>query len=335
MQKKVLLLILLSNCLNFYSQSDFYLVGEEASVNLNFSDNPLGDKGILFEARPIVRYKFYNNIKARLINDSSKVASTSYLIFSPHIRMYNENSEPIKMPSYQVAAGYQHTWIFNPQKKASKRLLTGALESGHYSNGQSGCAFASSQVDGSQPCNNLYNIINDNSNTQLSNLVNRTNGHFQTNFTSFYVNIRELSKSGSKVFSKSNSLTLTYTLYHRNMLFLLNYGGYSDNDIQIYGKHRIGFSYEFSSKVRRKYFYVLKQHINYIVGDHSSVNSLRSETSFSLFFSKKARNFGIKTAYIFGHDDYNLRFVDDVNQITLGVVFSPFGLFSFNNYQKL
>ncbi|WP_334055900.1 hypothetical protein [Polaribacter sp. P097] len=309
-----------------YAQSELYPIGEDASVNFNFTNKSAIDEAILFEAKPIVRYSFYNNIKDRLLVDKPKNASTTYAIFSPHLRMYNENSAPVRMPSYKVALGFQQVWKLKESKRLTANMISFLIENGHYSNGQSGCAFSSDYSDGSVPCNSIYQTINNNQNINLSDLVNRENGHFQTNFTTLYLNHRINTKS-----NKSISYSFGYTLYHKNMFLLFDLGGYSDNDIQVYGKHRFYFDAEFSFKFCNNTYGVLQQKLALINGSHQSITNYRSNTSFSVFPFDITKNFGFKIAYIRGFDDYNLRFVDNVDQLTVGVVFSPFGIFSFDN----
>lgn len=315
---------------SIFSQSDYYLVGEEASINTVFSDNPSGDGGMLFEARPIARYKFYNNTKSRIKTLDSTSFSTTYLLFSPHIRMYNENSEPVKMPSYRVALGFQQGWKWKSKDTIYDEFLVIGGEHGHYSNGQSGCAFARQFEDGTSDCDAVYNDVNGNQDVNLSSRLNRSNGHFQTNYTSFFLNYRELKKNDT-AYVKSHSLNLKYTLYHRNMIGFLNFGGYSENDIQIYGKHRFEIDYSYSWLISKKRVWKLAQSFGFIDGAHRSVTTYRSVSSLTYYPWAKHVNLGIKMAYIRGHDDYNVRFVDDVSQFTMGAVFSPFELFSMNN----
>lgn len=312
------------------AQSDYYLIGEDASVNLNFSDNPPGDAGMLFEAKPIVRYRLKNTIQSQIRLEENSSFASWYLLFAPHIRMYNENSEPVKMPSYIVSLGHQKGWKYKNESNTEDHVLAYAFESGHYSNGQSGCAFSTQFSDGSTDCNNIYNAVNSDPSADLTQLMNRTNGHYQTNYTSLFFNFRRFFIKDDS-YNKSYSMTLYYTLYHRNMFFLVNYGGFSDNDIQIYGRHRFGVDFSRSWYGPRDMVFRMSQKFGFIAGSHNHVTNYRSETSLTLYPFPERVNLGFKAAHVFGHDDYNLRFVDNVSQFTLGVVFSPFGLFSMNN----
>ena len=331
--KYLLILCFLLSFTSIHAQSDYYIIGDDASVNLNFSDNPNGDKGILFEAKPIVRYKLHNNIEDRLKDPTYRTLSSSYLLFSPHLRMYNENSEPVKMPSYRVAFGYQKAWKLKKKNPNYKGLIAFAGEHGHYSNGQSGCAFSNLYEDDSAPCNTIYNTINNNQNINLSSLLNRSNGHFQTNYTSLFLNYRtfKLKDRDSAFYHKSHSVSFKYTLFHRNVFLFVNYGGYSQNDIQIYGRHRFNIDYSYSCYGPKKTVLKFSQQLGFIAGAHKSVTNYRSVTSLTFYPLPKHVNLGFKAAYVFGHDDYNIRFVDNVSQVTISAVFSPFGLFSMNN----
>jgi hypothetical protein len=321
-----LVLVILLYATNNFSQVEYYPVGEDASVNFNFTNKFAIDKAILFEAKPVVRYSIYNNIRERLLVDSIRKASTVYAIFSPHLRMYNENSAPVRMPSYKIALGFQYVWKLKPHVKENHNMITFSIENGHYSNGQSGCAFSNDFSDNTLPCNTIYQTIINNQNINLTELLNRENGHFQTNFTTLFLNHRFNTKSKNSI-----SYSFGYSLYHKNMFLFFDLGGYCDNDIQIYGKHRFYLDAEYSFKICKSAYGVLEQKLAFINGAHQSITNYRSHTSFSVYPFKITRNFGFKLGYINGFDDYNVRFVDNVDQLTLGVVFSPFGIFSFDN----
>ena len=58
---------------------------------------------ILFDAKPIVYYSIYNNMQKVIQGQEDKQLSMAYYLnFQPHIRMYNDNSKPVKTPSYKI-----------------------------------------------------------------------------------------------------------------------------------------------------------------------------------------------------------------------------------------
>lgn len=325
-------LIAFFTVLNCAAQSEYYLIGKESEVRINMVNNNPQGESVYFDAKPVVRYKFYNNIKKRLLIDSISNASNFHIIFSPHIRMYREISAPVKMPSYQVGLGFQQVWKLKSEDSETNEMITMAVESGHYSNGQSGCTFDESQSDATIPCDNINRIMNGNQNINLSQVLNRTNGHFQTNFSSLQLNYRFFKRNSSDSFEKSHSFLIGYTNYHKFLGYLIHFGGYRNkNEIEIYGKHRFNASYKFSRYWSPKVVWSLKQELTVISGAHRSINPIRSVTSFTVYPFPEYFNFGFQASFIHGHDNYNIRFVDEMNQFTVGLVFSPFGLFSMNN----
>lgn len=66
----------------------------------------------------------------------------------------------------------------------------------------------------------------------------------------------------------------------------------------------------------------MKQDLEYILDAHDHANTLRSETKATIFLGclpwDFSSNLGIFSSYIYGHDNYNLRFVDSGYQVTFG-----------------
>ncbi|MEM6721925.1 MAG: hypothetical protein AAF611_21535 [Bacteroidota bacterium] len=296
--------------------NDFYPIAVQPSFGYLSNMNERED--ILFDAKPVVYYSIINTILENMQADENKAGNAFYITFQPHIRMYAENSKPVKTPSYRFLFGWQHMI-----KTKSNNFFTWAFETGHYSNGQSGCAFLSGEEDESMPCTDFHATITDDSN--LSALLNRTNGNFSTNTTKLTLNFRfnELNKANEPF--KIHSFTASYELYHNLFVGLFDFGGYTDFDISIYGRHRFGAGYAYIHQYKPKFRYSLEQKIELIQGAHPFVEPLRSETTVTFYpFNPPI---GIFITYVHGHDNYNYRFVDSGNQIGVGVswdLFQPF-----------
>ena len=83
-----------------------YPIGNQANIGYKTSMVPDIEK-MYFEANPILRMPFYNNFRRRFMNGDPS-GSSLYFGFEPQIRMYNDVSKPIKMPSYKISLlGYQ------------------------------------------------------------------------------------------------------------------------------------------------------------------------------------------------------------------------------------
>ncbi|OUS22811.1 hypothetical protein A9Q93_00050, partial [Nonlabens dokdonensis] len=191
---------------------DYYPISVKPTIGYITSMNDY--ETILFDAKPIVYYSFYNNMQ-KVMQDSidKRISMAYYLNFQPHIRMYTDNSKPVKTPSYKILLGGQLLY-----KTDTNNFFALAIESGHYSNGQSGCAFDSDLNDETDECNDVYGLITQQ--TDLSAILNRTSGNFSTNFTKLSLNYRFNNLNGDSKPVKIHSFTTSWELYHSNMLGL-------------------------------------------------------------------------------------------------------------------
>ena len=273
---------------------------------------------ILFDAKPVVYYSIVNKMRQNIQHFNNKPSDAIYISFQPHIRMYSENSLPVKTPSYKILFGWQRLY-----KTSKDNFFSFLIESGHYSNGQSGCAFNSSLDDETTACTDFYATIN--SSTNLSALLNRANGNYSTNFTKLAINFRFNNLHLSNKPYKVHSIGASWEIYHNNMFWLINKGGFSSEDIEIYGRNRFGFQYEFIHTYTTLFRWSASLNLEIIQGAHEWVEPLRTEFTFT--FYPFARDIGIFASYIYGHDNYNYRFIDSGNQISIGFAwdwFSPF-----------
>ncbi|WP_442845423.1 hypothetical protein [Leeuwenhoekiella sp. H156] len=272
---------------------------------------------ILLEAKPVVYYSIYNDIRSALNRDTITNGDAVYLSIQPHLRIYDENSKPVKTPSYKFFIGWQSII-----KTENDNFLTAAIESGHYSNGQSKSAFSTQFADNSPESSALYDdITND---TDLSALLNRESGNFSTNLTRLSVNYRINTFDARNYMQKSSSFTLTYQLYHNRFLGAFNFGGYNPEDIAIYGRHQIEAGYEYTAHFNQ-WRYSVTQRLYWHPDVHPSADPFRSETSVSLY--PWDSDFGLMARFAFGYDDYNYRFVDSYPRFSVGLTwdwFTPF-----------
>ena len=248
-----------------------------------------------------------------------------YLFVKPQLRMFTSNSLPVRMPTYRVLLGTQHLFKL-PQKneKPKERYYGFGFESGHYSNGQSGCAFSSEFEDATDECLNIYAQLTPES--DLSSLLNREDGNFSTNLTKLtaYYQVNQLRPDGNT--KEIHTLEFNYTTYHNRFLWVGNFGGYSPEDIEIYGRHRFELYYAFTFFRRNEteQRIRLSERLFIIQGAHEHVNALRSETQFTVFPFRKTPAFGFLARITMGHDNYNYRFVDSGTLISGGITWDLF-----------
>lgn len=283
---------------------------------------------IIVEANPIVKFSLYNNFVQRMADTTKLHSMAQYFDFRPQLRVYSGNSLPVKTPSYRILLGTQHMFRLKKRQPKTVEFIGFAIQSGHYSNGQAKCAFCEDADDGSAACDSVYRSINDN--TDLSAILNRKNGNFSTNLTEFTVNYRLNKIDGHQVAKRSHSFSLGYTLYHDKLLGMFKLGGYSTADIAIFGKHRFLASYEYTmvfwiSKKRGFYQrFRWKHNLEVIVGAHPHVNPVRFESTASYYPFQTLRSIGLMVSFIYGHDNYNYRFVDSGRQLSVGITWDLF-----------
>ncbi|QHI34898.1 hypothetical protein IMCC3317_02430 [Kordia antarctica] len=304
--------------------TDYYPIVVKPTFGFLTNNNAKED--ILFDAKPTVYYSIYNDMRSVMQNSIEKPSDAIYITFQPHIRMYAEDSKPVKTPSYRFMFGWQRL-----VKTKSNNFFAWAVESGHYSNGQSGCAFLAGEDDESVACTDFHATITDD--TNLSDLLNRNNGNFSTNTTKFSFNFRFNNLNEFDKPYKVHSFTTSWELYHNRFLWLFDFGGFSDFDINIYGRNRFSLGYEFVHAWKPDLRYAFEQKFEIIQGAHPFVEPLRSETTLTLYPFDS--NIGIFASYIYGHDNYNYRFVDSGNQISVGISWDWFTPFQIKRAEKI
>ena len=298
-----------------------YPIGDDP--NIRYMTSYTIQETILFEANPILRLSVYNNFVKGLLNGYNHTQAW-YVSFRPALRMYEDNSKPVRTPSYRILLATQHLFRLKDTQPQRTPFIGFSLESGHYSNGQDGAAFSEKFTDGSKESDIIYGTIN--SSTNLSALLNRRSANFSTNMTELILNWRIYALDSDYVAAQMHSVNIGYVLYHNRFLGIADFGGYTPEDIRIYGRNRFLGSYEYMKVLEKcqDRRISVKQNIEYIYKPHSSVEPVRLETSFTFYPFPKSKAIGFLTSYIYGHDNYNYRFVDSGHQFSVGLTWSQF-----------
>lgn len=318
-----LLLVFLAGMSQVCSQDlkdarNYYPIHEKPEILIRPSQYTARENPALIDAKPIVYYSFYNNM-SKLYGINSHTRSF-YTSFQPHVRIYTDSSLPVKTPSYKVLLGYQESW-----KMKNDVLYTLAIESGHYSNGQSGCSFSTVFSDESPFCDAIYATINDD--TNLAAILNRESGDFSTNITKLSFQ-RRYGHFNPKDKYSSNSFTFSYLIYHDRMFGAFEVGGISDLDRRLYPNGELALNYElnfFKRILGEKRRLSLMGNLGYFIGAHPSVEPFRLEARVAFFPWNS--DFGFLIKYHAGRDDYNYRFVDSGQQIGVGLTWDWFTSF--------
>lgn len=275
---------------------------------------------ILFDARPIARYHVYNDMSKKNLRVES-VGRAFYVSFRPHLRMYNSQSNPVRTPSYKIALGSQWSKLFHKSNTRAQQLAI-SLESGHYSNGQPNCFLSDQILDGTPACDSLYQTIANGE--DIASLVNRSSGNFSTNWTELILQYKWV-KADPENYAEnmSHSLRLGYTHYHDRFIIFGKFGGYSENDIKLYGSHFFHGFYEYNSYFMfndKPVDFLASQSFDLLTNADPRIPKLRAVTKVVLF--PFGSDLGVFAAVINGRDNYNIRFVDDVTQFQIGLTWT-------------
>ena len=116
---------------------------------------------------------------------------------SPREEDYGNISNPVQMPSYKAGLSFytivRHIPVkaeYNPQTDKQPKYDTSTSNSfytgyqftfEHYSNGQQGCSWDAGELDKSPGCDEAADMVAT-TNTDLRDIVNRTNGDFSSNW---------------------------------------------------------------------------------------------------------------------------------------------------------
>lgn len=141
-----------------------------------------------------------------------------YFSMVPQIRLYSGNSLPVKTPSYKGFAGTQHLFRLTKESIKSRPdfFLGFSLETGHYSNGQTGCSFSRKYDDKTAQSDSIYSLITPD--TDLSAILNRKSGNFSTNLTQLVINFRLYNLDSLNIPCRMHSITAGYIVYQKNLL---------------------------------------------------------------------------------------------------------------------
>lgn len=320
-------LVLFCSLFTVFAQDnpEYYPMGKGPDIRYNFTDYE-EDSKTLFEANPILRLRIYNSFYSGL-REGKKHTWAFYGYAQPQLRMYNEVSSPVKTPTYRLLLGTQHLYqIQQNNTRNSIHFLGFLLESGHYSNGQSGCAFIHGEDDESETCRDFYETITDD--TNLSKVLNRSNGNFSTNMTRIIFNYRKYLLYPDLTPRKLHSYYLGVQEFHDRILGIGKFGGYPEEDKQIYGKHwYLLFGYEHGwVPLQGKYGrFNLKLDMEILNNEHPDVYPFRAEATITKYGnSQRFKNLGVYLKFTHGYDNYNYRFVDWGNILSVGVTWDPF-----------
>ncbi|MGL1936255.1 MAG: hypothetical protein OCD01_14590 [Fibrobacterales bacterium] len=265
---------------------------------------------VMMEARPILKVPLIDQLTPVVYKDSNYQRFS--IIFDPHIRMLYKNSMPVIMPSYRAYISYAPTRYVS----SVKSFITPMIEHGHYSNGQAGCAFGSSE-DADSTCQTLYDTLDE---LNLSEQLNRRSGEFSTNFIRGRLKLMKVLGfyDGTGMVEDALEVTLEFTRYI-NRLFGFSIAGYNELDAEFYSMNRYlaevaGHHYlmMFNEMTQLRYGVSAQ----YLPSRHSEITPY----NISLFGNfTYPSGLGVFVKAEKGQDLYNVRMVDDIFRVFIGI----------------
>ena len=163
------------------------------------------DGGLVFEAQIAPDIRIVDNFSRALerVLDANRPRVFAYSVFGTfltRLRMFDEESSPVRTPSYMPKATIQLAWLKNRSAGSSddEQFLRGPIEMwlvnvipfGHHSNGQNGCLFVE-QVRIEGECEPQQPAVDGPED------VNTENGSFSTNYIRFGLEYRRLHPEGN------------------------------------------------------------------------------------------------------------------------------------------
>ncbi len=306
-------------CLLSGQFKEVYPIGEDPDINVKPIQMDPG--GILFEANPFVRFSLYNNMIEGLKENKNHVFGVYAAYLSP-LRMFTSNSLPVETPSQRVMVATQHLFrLTNPQEDI-QRFAGFMFGTGHYSNGQADCAFDETIPDGTAECEAVYATFTDD--TELSDFLNRTSGNYSTNFTRIFGTYR-IDHLKGKMNVKSHVFDLGTIIYQNRLFYFFDVGGFSEEDIKIYGRFRFQAGHEFMKVYDQTYRrFSIATRVEWIATPHPSVNPFRLDLRGNWYPLERLPQVGLFTTITAGHDNYNYRFLDSGFTLSLGITWDSF-----------
>ncbi|HEX6242263.1 MAG TPA: hypothetical protein VFZ61_15235 [Polyangiales bacterium] len=245
----------------------------------------------------------FNNLRERALH-GGRWAGAATLSFEGDLRMLNEPSTPVRMPSYRPAVSGQLFYIL---PRAAPMVFSARAILFHYSNGQERCTFDESQSDNSPACEQVLSNVKD---PQAE--LNRMNGNFSMNGwgLELYGRVHQLSVKRVAIGQLAFGVSVAGNLPLGNISMepgLRRLYGWGRLGAELDARKRMGWA---SLGARAAVAYFPKSG-----PDIPSASGLVEMTLGPYWLA----GFGFFARYYGGRDFYNAFFVDSIQQFTAGL----------------
>ena len=312
-----------------------FVHAEAAKISLlpdgNYVFNFLPASDLVFEAWVAPDVHIVDNVASQLdkvLNGSRKRLWTypAFGTFMVRLRMFDEDSNPVRTPSYMPKATVQFAAFRDisrgadteqPDRRVAMWLID-IVPFGHHSNGQNGGLFTGySRVDGE--CVTAVEV------PVTVRTVNTENGSFSTNYIRTGVHYRRnLPGIGGRYSICRHTLAVGCRRTPRDQSHLVSIGGAISDDLHaIYGATRARVSASAARLQWRRFGRIEgKLALEYIPDAPSSVSNVTTVAE-QLMLPRGWGGAGIFARFYRGQDYYNLAFLDDVSRLAVRPGFQP------------
>jgi hypothetical protein len=258
---------------------------------------------LIFALSYALHLPVYNNLRERALR-GGRWAGAATLSFEGDLRMLNERSSPVRMPSYRPTISGQ---LFHMLHGPVPVLFGLRLAIFHYSNGQERCTYDEALLDDSKECLALIDVVRD-ARAQL----NRKNGNFSMNGWTLELHGRVHQLSVKRVaiaqLSAGISVSGDLPLGSTNMVAGIR---------RLYGWGRLGAEVD----ARRRFGWAAlgaRAAAGYFPNSGPRIPRAQGlvEVSIGPYW---LTGFGFFVRYFGGRDFYNAFFVDRIHQFSAGL----------------
>jgi hypothetical protein len=298
------------------------------------------DGGLVFEAQIAPDIRIVDNFSGALarVLDDDKPRVFAYSLFGTfltRLRMFDEESNPVRTPSYMPKATVQLAWLKNlsPREPTDDQFLRGPVEMwlisaipfGHHSNGQNGCLFIGQvRIEGEcEPQQPMVDGPED---------VNQVNGSFSTNYIRVGLEYRRLHPNGD---DPVDTRAITRREWGVGGSIELNPSGYiggsiSDTLKPLYGATRFQVTADVAAGNWRAPISFLDRincgrawvegSLTFIRGAAPSVDDVKTAVEAACLPSGWG-GAGLFLRYYRGQDYYNAAFLENISRLQFGITF--------------
>lgn len=277
-------------------------------------------QAIVFAAEYALHLPFVNTLRP-VVARRGAFAYAVTAFFRGELRMFADNSKPVRMPSYKPGLALQAFWHVPPTRARPLAWLSGMrLEGYHYSNGQDRCTWDErlpdeSDLDANPPgaCGQLFRSLRA-PRAQL----NRRSGEFSTNRILLGLDTK-LYGVGPRDYATWSARLGTNLDVNRPNFF----GGIADVMKRIYGWGSFDLHVDAEAYLHPNWLLGARAAFAYAIADSRLVPSASGLLELTVMpYPARTGRVGLFVRYYGGRDFYNAFFVDAIQTFAIGATWN-------------